>query len=419
MRFASARPLARPVLALLRRVPERPRWHAGVADGAVIALAAASFAVAVNDPTAPLALLAPGTDRPGRRRADRPRARPVVAPAGPPVRPQGPGHRPARARPAVAAHDRPAGHARGHRRRSRCSRFAATAWDVAAGARADVATDTVGADRVLLVGAADPHSLISAVASAADGQAVAVVRATERYAGGTVELVGVSTQHLADVAVWRGHDQAELSSLATRLHPNGDLPAALPVALAGAAPNDDIDAAQFTFPGLGENAQRFSVVSRSTALPRVGTRALLFDLDYAVRAAEKGSGLSDNTRLRYEVWAVGVGPGRPGRPAGRPGSADPRRAVDHLRAQPAVPGRARPRPRPLPAGRWRGRAARGRHGAADRVRRRRHPPVRAGRPRRRRRPSPHAAGRAAARVRAPARPAVRWSACSPAEPGHC
>jgi hypothetical protein len=43
-------------------------------------------------------------------------------------------------------------------------------------------------------------------------------------------------------------------------------------------------------------------------LPRVGTRALLFDLDYAVRAAEKGSGLSDNTRLRYEVWASATAP---------------------------------------------------------------------------------------------------------------
>jgi putative ABC transport system permease protein len=302
VRMASARPLARPVLSLLRRVPERTRWKAGAADGAVIALAAASFAVAVNDPTAPVALLAPAlialvagvlTARAlglwsrirVRRHARKGRVTGVLAHAQLSRRTLG-----QRVMLIVTVSVALLG-------------FAATAWDVAAKARADVATDSVGADRVLLVGAADPHALVSAVAAAGSGQAIAVVRATERYAGSTVEVVGVSSQHLADVAVWRGHPTGDLAQLTTRLHPSGDVPAAIPAALAGASPSDDPEAAQFTFPGLGENAQRFTVVSRSSYLPRVGSRAILFDLDYGVRAAEKGAGLSDNTRLRYEVWA--------------------------------------------------------------------------------------------------------------------
>jgi hypothetical protein len=35
---------------------------------------------------------------------------------------------------------------------------------------------------------------------------------------------------------------------------------------------------------------------------------VLFDLDYAVRAAQRSSTLSDNTRLRYEVWATAAAP---------------------------------------------------------------------------------------------------------------
>src|SRR5262249_9189720 len=57
--LAGRRTLARPVLALLRRVPERGRWRAGVAEGIVVALAGASLAAAAGGRTSPLALLAP------------------------------------------------------------------------------------------------------------------------------------------------------------------------------------------------------------------------------------------------------------------------------------------------------------------------------------------------------------------------
>ncbi len=61
-----------------------------------------------------------------------------------------------------------------------------------------------------------PAALV-ARSTAADpsGHSHAVVRASERYGNGTVELLGVQTDRLADVAVWRGHDEAEVAELAT------------------------------------------------------------------------------------------------------------------------------------------------------------------------------------------------------------
>jgi hypothetical protein len=132
-----------------------------------------------------------------------------------------------------------------------------------------------------------------------------VVRASERYASGIVDVVGVRSGRLADVVAWRGHGHAEVADLAARLGGGGE---AIPVALTGPTPNDDPTASSFTFPGLGDTPQRFSVAGTYPSLPRTGERALLFDLDRAIAAAEAGSGLSDNTRLRYEVWATAAAP---------------------------------------------------------------------------------------------------------------
>jgi putative ABC transport system permease protein len=87
-----------------------------------------------------------------------------------------------------------------------------------------------------------------------------------------------------------------------------DTPDTLPVVLAGATPADDTSATDFTFPALGESPQQFTVVGRERSLPRVGRRALLFDLDYAVASAQRTSSLTDNSRLRYEVWATAQAP---------------------------------------------------------------------------------------------------------------
>ena len=446
VRVGSGRILGRPVLALLRRVPERSRWRAGLAETGIVALAAASLVAALSDQTAPLAMLAPAllavvagilTARMlglwsrvrVRRHARRGRVSGLLAHAQLSRRPLG-----QRIMLVVTV-------------AVAMLSFAATAWDVAAQARRDVATDTIGADRVISVGAAHPEALVAAVEATAPDTAMPVVRVTEPYAGSTVELVGVRSDRLADVAVWRGHDHGQLADLGARLRPAGvaplpvddfvevtasagglagdphlaavvvprgepartvdlgalargsnryraplpicssgcrllglavtrtgsrnstlaavvsverlttgsgqlpagfdadgrwraresgarvrvqagtalrievdsagtgdavveymDTPTALPAALAGPSPADDGAAEEFSFPGLGETPQRFAVVRREPTLPRVGSRAVLFDLDYAVRAAQRSSTLSDNTRLRYEVWATAAAP---------------------------------------------------------------------------------------------------------------
>ncbi|MCW2642061.1 MAG: hypothetical protein JWP76_4367 [Dactylosporangium sp.] len=442
----------RPVLALLRRVPERTRWRAGVAEGVAVALAAASGVAAVSDRSAPLALLAPpllavvagvatarvlaiwarlrlrGANRRGRLATLLSSAQLSRRPAG--------------QRLVVVITVAVA-----------LLSFSATAWDVAAQARRDHAADALGASRVYTVTADRPDALAAAVAHAdPGGHSMAVVRTSQRYGDGAVELLGVQAVHLPDVAVWRGHDRSEVTALARRLRPQvaaalpltgdlavsvavdapparpvrlsavvaasggpsrvvalgtlvrgaheyraalpascgrgcrltgfalarmvpgpepmavamslrrvrtgtADVPAAfdaagrwragqhpaqtqvtvhagpaldvdvssadpgdvliryvdspevLPAVLAGVAPADDPRASEFRFPGLAEQPLAFGVAARSGGLPRVGGHGLLFDLDYAVRAAERDSGLADNSTLRYEVWASDDAPG--------------------------------------------------------------------------------------------------------------
>jgi putative ABC transport system permease protein len=443
----------RPVLALLRRVPARTRWQAGLAEGIVVALAAASLVAAVGDRSAPLALLAPpllavvagiATARVLRiwarlrLRAARRRGNLVTLLSSAQL-----SRRPAGQRLVVVVTVAVA-----------LLSFAATAWDVAAQARSDHARDALGAQRVYSVTADHPDALAMAVAKAdPGGHSMAVVRTSQRYGEGSVELLGVQSAHLAGVATWRGHDRDAVTRLARQLHPQvaaalpiagdltvpavvdvlpaklpvrlsavvavpgesprpvtlgvlgkgprdyraalppacsagcrliglalsrgvagtdpmtvtmsvrgirsgtAELPAAfevpdrwragrrpaqaqvtvhpaaalgvevtsndsgdvlieyvdspdvLPAVLAGPAPADDARAGEFRFPGLAEQPLAFQVAARSANLPRAGNHGLLFDLDYAVRAAERGSSLADNAALRYEVWAADSAPG--------------------------------------------------------------------------------------------------------------
>jgi hypothetical protein len=454
--LAGRRVLARPVLALLRRVPERGQWRAGLAEGAVVALAGASLAAAASDRSSPLALLAPAMLA-------------VVAGivAGRLLRLWAAG----RLRVGGWKSGRLAGLLASAQiaRRPLAQRvmvvvtiaiallsFAATAWDVAAQARAERARDAIGADRVLRVAADSPAGLVDALAKAdPDGHTMAVVRASQLYLDGYVELVGVDSARLADVAVWRGHDRADVERLAGELRPTTaaplamesfvevnasannltgggrliaivagagvpartvalgelvpgphryrsslsscptscrligfaisrtavggarldtdlrinsvstksgrvdagfgedgrwrvgqrggeaagatvspgsalriavntagdrdivvsyvDTPDSLPTAIAGASPADDAKATTFSFPGFAEQPQQFGVVAHESTLPRVGEHGLLFDLDFAVRLADRTSSLADNSRLRYEVWASPSAPADLGR----------------------------------------------------------------------------------------------------------
>jgi hypothetical protein len=454
--LAGRRTLRRPVLALLRRVPERGRWQAGLAEGLVVALAGASLFAAISDRSAPLALLAPaliavvagivaarllGIWARLRLAVARRRGRvPALLSAAQLAR------RPASHRLVVVVTVAVA-----------LLSFAATAWDIAARARSDAADDAIGAAQVYTVTAPHPRALSAAVAKAdPGGHSMAVVRTAVPYADDRVELIGVESQLLPGVAVWRGHDRDALARIAAELRPelpdplavkdrievtadvaglsplpvrfsavvsapgepprtlafgnlaagtqvyrltvpecragcrligfsfarggtvsgpyaatvtlrgirstDGDLaarfdaadgwrpgsaaatvrpgaglrisvsgndsgealveyadaPAALPAVLAGTTPADDAAASEFRFPGLAEQPHPFAVAERSPRLPRAGGHGLLFDLDYAVRLAERTASLADSSQLRYEVWA---GPEAPADLGGKLGAA--------------------------------------------------------------------------------------------------
>jgi hypothetical protein len=215
--------LRRSPLELLRRVPGRVRWRAGLVEGVVVALAAASTVVAVGDPGAPLALLAPALVALVAGIAT---ARLVRLSAG--LRLRRPGGR----IPALLAAAQLARRPAGQRVIAVVTvavallSFAALGWDVAAQARRDRATDLLGADRVYTVHADHPVALVEAVRAADPaGTAMAVVRASGQYAGERVELLAVDAPRLAAVVDWRG--QRALPALAGALRPRE--PAPLPL----------------------------------------------------------------------------------------------------------------------------------------------------------------------------------------------
>jgi hypothetical protein len=208
--------LRQSALALLRRVPERAGWRAGVTDGVVVALAGASLLAALGDRTAPLAMLAPAllAVLAGiaaarlvrlwsalRLRVARRRGRiPGMLSAAQLSR------RPAGRRVVVVVTVAVA-----------LLTFAATAWDVATQARRDHAVDIVGADRVYQVAADHPTALLEAVRTAdPDGTSMAVVRASRQYGGQSVALLAVDAPRLDGVARWRG---PETGALAGALRP--------------------------------------------------------------------------------------------------------------------------------------------------------------------------------------------------------
>jgi putative ABC transport system permease protein len=215
--LAGRRTVSRGVLGLLRRVPKRTTWRAGVLEGAALAAAIASLVAAAQDRSAPLALLAPA-------------ALAVVA-----------GISAGRLLSAWARLRLRLARRRGNistmlaaaqlARRAGATRsvavltaavalltFAAVAWDVAAAARTDRAQDAVGAHTVHVVSAPHPQALVEAVAQAdPSGHSMAVVRADEQYDGGRIELIGVQSKLLSTVAQWRGQDRADLAALSDRL----------------------------------------------------------------------------------------------------------------------------------------------------------------------------------------------------------
>lgn len=217
--LAGRRTLSRPVLALLRRVPQRARWTAGVLEGIVVALAAVSLVAAMSDPRGPLALLAPallavvsgiaaarllGLWSRVRVATARRRGRMVGMLSAANL-----SRRPAIGRIVVVVTVAVA-----------LLSFTATAWDVADQARRDRADDTLGAATVYTIAAANPEAVSVAVQQAdADRTSMAVLRTRQRYGDGTVDLIGVQSERLGPVAVWRGHSAGQAAELARKVHP--------------------------------------------------------------------------------------------------------------------------------------------------------------------------------------------------------
>lgn len=216
---ASRRTVRSGVLSLLRRVPHRTGWRAGVGEGVAAALAVAALLAAWNDRTSPLALLAAPLTAilagilAGRLLSASSNVRMAIA----------------RSRGNVATMLASAQLARRPGRQRVVTvvtvalallAFSAAAWDVAATARVADAETTLGAQRVYSVASADPQLLISAVRQAApDGSAMPVLRHSERYADDTVEIIGVPAAQLPKVAIWPGHSESDLKTLAERLRP--------------------------------------------------------------------------------------------------------------------------------------------------------------------------------------------------------
>jgi hypothetical protein len=224
VRLAAAGIARKPALTLLRRVPPRSGWRAGLAEGILLALAAASLVAALGDRTAPLAMLAPALLAlvvgivaarcvgwwAALRIASNVRNGRLSA---------------------LFANAQVARRALGHRVMLVVTvavallSFAAIAWDVAAQARGGVATGMVGADHVVQVVAASPESLEQEVQTAdPSGQTMPVVRVTEQYGARSIELIGVASGRLATAARWRNHTQSDLAHLATLIQPRPPAP---------------------------------------------------------------------------------------------------------------------------------------------------------------------------------------------------
>ncbi len=225
--LATRRINGRGVLTLLRRVPQRATAKSGVVEAIVGTLAVVGLVAAIQDRGGTVKLLAPAAIAllaglvAGRLLTGWARVRLAIA------RRRGhlPGilaaaqlaRRPGAARMAVVLTSAVA-----------LLAFAAASWDVAARAREQHADDVLGAAGVYQVTAAHPQALMAAV-SAADpsGGTMAVVRADEQYAQGRVELIGVQSERLGDVAIWRGKDRADLAGLGERLREGAGKPVLL------------------------------------------------------------------------------------------------------------------------------------------------------------------------------------------------
>ncbi len=225
--LATRRTFAQGVLTLLRRVPQRTRKRVAIFEAIAVTDALIGVAAAWRDRSAPEALLAPpalalvagiiagrllqlwaGV----RLRMARRKGRIPALLAGAQL-----SRRPGPARTAMVLTAAVA-----------LLAFSAATWDAAQAARARYADESLGAPTVYQVMAAHPEALEAAVAKAdPSGRSMAVVRTDEQYGQGRVELIGVQSAKLSQVAVWKGMNQERLAALTTELQAGAGKPAAV------------------------------------------------------------------------------------------------------------------------------------------------------------------------------------------------
>lgn len=219
--------LARPVVALLRRIPARARGRAGLVEGALVMLAAVSvWQSLVNSEAGVIGLIAMT-------------AVAVVAGVG---LSRLLSWWAARRLPAMARNGNVAGmlalaqvSRRGQTRltvilvtvAATVVTFGVCAWGIADTNRELTASDELGADRVYkLKPGTDPQRALDAAAELdPDGEhLMAVVHDFGSEDNQGVATVAVQSDRLAEVARWRDHDPAQLTGLEKTLHPDAPRP---------------------------------------------------------------------------------------------------------------------------------------------------------------------------------------------------
>ncbi len=217
--LATRATLRRGVLALMRRVPPRTGWRAGVGLGVAIAFVGASLVAAFLNRSSPIAWLAAPSIAliagliaarflafvsARRLRFSLRRGNVVGLLSGAWLARQAGRNRVVAVLTVAVA----------------LLVFGAVGWDVGARARTDNAQDTLGAATVFRVAPTYPSGLEAAVRKAdPSGQTMAVVEERQYFANGYVTLVGVDTSALPNVAIWRGKSKSEVASIAAALRP--------------------------------------------------------------------------------------------------------------------------------------------------------------------------------------------------------
>jgi hypothetical protein len=283
--IATRRTFAYGVLTLLRRVPQRARKRAGVIEAIAVTLALAALVALLQDRSSSLALLAPAAlalvagIAAGRMLTAWARMRLAMA-------------RRAGSVPGILAAAQLA-------RRPGTTRivvvlttavallgFAAASWDVAGGERDRHARETLGAQSVYTVIPASPEALVAAVAAAdPTAHSMAVIRGEQEFEQRKVELLGVQSGLLGDVAIWPGRDRDSLTALGRKLRGEAPKPATV---------SGDIGL-RVTAVGPGEAPLRIGAVISVPGQPPTVTwlgdlKAGIKDYGAALPACKAGSG---------------------------------------------------------------------------------------------------------------------------------